>query len=339
MSDAATMRSRAEQLAEEMFLPAAAEVDRAGRVPQSHLDMLKRFGFYGVAAPAELGGLGMEDMATAGYLLEVLASGCLTTTLVWMQHHGVVLGTAASRTPGLRDTWLRRLAAGEVRGGVALAGLRPGGEGMRARRLDSGYVLDGEVPWVSGWDMIDVVQVGARDESGAACFFLVDAKPSATLTGTVQDLAALRASRTAVLRFREHLVPADRLMHALPMDSWTRAEAPGSALNGFLALGVARRCCALLGPSSLDAELDSARAALLGADPEKTPAARATASELALRAASALIVHQGSKSGLRGDHPERLLREAGMLLVYGTRPLIRDELLSRLSFAAGAATA
>ncbi|MDP9795353.1 alkylation response protein AidB-like acyl-CoA dehydrogenase [Catenuloplanes nepalensis] len=332
MTDAATMRSRAEQLAEEMFLPAAAEVDRAGRVPQSHLDMLRRFGFYGVAAPAEHGGLGMEDMATAAHLLEVLASGCLTTTLVWMQHHGVVLGTAASKTPGLRETWLHRLAAGDVRGGVALAGLRPGGEGMRARRVDSGYVLDGEVPWVSGWDMIDVVQVGARDDAGHAVFLLVDAVPSATLTGSVQDLAALRASRTAVLRFTEHLVPADRLMHALPLESWTRTEASGSALNGFLALGVVRRCCALLGPSSLDAELEAARAALLAADAEKTPAARATASELAVRAAATLITHSGSKAGLRGGHPERLLREAGMLLVYGTRPLIRDELLNRYSF-------
>ncbi|MDR7274951.1 acyl-CoA dehydrogenase family protein [Catenuloplanes atrovinosus] len=332
MTDAATMRSRAEQLAEEMFLPAAAEVDRAGRVPQSHLDLLRRFGFYGVAAPAELGGLGMEDMATAAYLLETLASGCLTTTLVWMQHHGVVLGAAASRTPGLRDTWLRRLADGDVRGGVALAGLRPGGEGMRVRRADDGgYVLDGEVPWVSGWDMIDVVQAGARDDAGNACFLLVDAVPSATLSGTVQDLSALRASRTAVLRFTGHAVPADRLMHTLPYDSWARTEASGSALNGFLALGVVRRCCALLGPSSLDAELEAARAALLAADPEKTPAARATASELAVRAATTLIVHRGSRGGLRGDHPERLLREAGMLLVYGTRPLIRDELLSRLA--------
>ncbi|GAB7051664.1 acyl-CoA dehydrogenase family protein [Catenuloplanes indicus] len=332
MTDAATMRARAEQITEEMFLPAAAEVDRAGRVPRSHLDMLRRFGFYGVAAPAEHGGLGTDDMATAAYLLEVLASGCLTTTLVWMQHHGVVLGAAASRTPGLRESWLPRLAAGDVRGGVALAGLRPGGEGVRARRVDSGFVLDGEVPWVSGWDMIDVVQVGARDDAGNAVFLLVDAVPSDTLTGTVQDLAALRASRTAVLRFTGHPVPADRLMHALPLDSWTRTEAGGSALNGFLALGVVRRCCALLGPSSLDEELAAARAALLAADPEKTPAARATASELAVRAAATLIVHAGSTAGLRGGHPERLLREAGMLLVYGTRPLIRDELLDRYAF-------
>jgi alkylation response protein AidB-like acyl-CoA dehydrogenase len=326
-----TVRSHAERLAEDVFLPAATEVDRADRVPESHLDKLKQLGFYGVSAPPQFGGVGMEDMATVGYVLEMLASGCLSTTLVWMQHHGALQGVAASETPGLRECWLPGLLSGDVRAGIALAGLRPGAASMRARRVADGYVLDGEVPWVSGWGMIDVVQVGARDDNGDACFTLVDAVASPSLEGTIQDLTALRASRTAVLRFREHLVPSDRLMYSQPYESWNAAEASGMTVNGFLALGVARRCCELLGPTALDAELEAARAGLIGADAEKIPAARASASELALRAASALIVHTGSRSAIRGHHPERLLREAAVLLVYGTRPLIKNKLLTRLT--------
>jgi hypothetical protein len=50
------------------------------------------------------------------------------------------------------------------------------------------------------------------------------------------------------------------------------------------------------------------------------PAARASASAFAVQAASALVSHGGSASVVVGDHAERLLREATVLLVFGSRP-------------------
>jgi alkylation response protein AidB-like acyl-CoA dehydrogenase len=141
---------------------------------------------------------------------------------------------------------------------------------------------------------------------------------------------AVTASRTANARFTGHFVPADRLTGTRPYDEWAKSEAAGSALNGFLALGVANRCCRLLGPGPLDAELATCRAALLRADPAGTPAARAAGSELAVRAAATLAVATGSRAVLRDDHAQRLVREAAFLLVFGTRPAIRDALLGRL---------
>jgi hypothetical protein len=58
--------------------------------------------------------------------------------------------------------------------------------------------------------------------------------------------------------------------------------------------------------------------------------ARAAACELAVRAASALVVHRGSKSISAGDHAERLYREAAFLLVFGSRPATRASLLRSL---------
>jgi len=31
--------------------------------------------------------MGVADVATAHEIIEILASGCLTTTFVWLQHH------------------------------------------------------------------------------------------------------------------------------------------------------------------------------------------------------------------------------------------------------------
>jgi len=328
--DASTIRARASELAEDVFFPAALAVDRADRIPAGHLDLLASQGFYGVAAPADAGGLGTDDMTLAADLVETLSSGCLATTFVWIQHHGAVLAAAFSKEPGVTERWLGPLARGELRGGIARAGLRPGPPMMRVRAVDGGYVLDGVIPWVTGWDLVDTLHVAARDPADVIHYLLVDAVPSASVTAELLQLVAAQASRTVNLTFTDHFVPADRLTGTEPYDEFLRSDAGGSALNGFLALGVANRCCRLLGPSTLDKELAACRSALLAAGADTTPAARAAASELALRAAATLAVHTGSRSVLRGDHPERLLREAAFLLVFGTRPAIRASLLARL---------
>jgi alkylation response protein AidB-like acyl-CoA dehydrogenase len=326
------MRARAERIADEVLFPAAQAVDRADRVPASHLDLLAEQGFYGVAAPVEEGGLGIGDFATAGHLVSTFAGGCLATAFVWIQHHGPVLAAAFSSQPGVREKWLAPLASGERRGGIARAGARPGAAGLRVRRTPQGWRLDGQVPWVTGWDLIDVVHVAALDDEGMVRFLLVDAVETATLRAQVHDLTAARASRTATLTFTGHEVPADRFTGAEPYEQWAASEASGSALNGFLALGVAGRCLRLLGDApvavELGAQLAAGREALLAADAAGTPPARAAASELAMRCATALAVQTGSRSVLPGSAASRLIREAAFLLVFGTRPAIRDSLLA-----------
>src|SRR5581483_930166 len=104
--------------------------------------------------------------------------------------------------------------------------------------------------------------------------------------------------------------------------------------NGSLALGVATRCALLLDGTDLKSDVDTARSALDGAlsgPPEAMPRARAAASALAMRAASLLAVGTGARAVLAGEHPQRLVREAAFLLVFGSRPAIREELLTLLA--------
>jgi alkylation response protein AidB-like acyl-CoA dehydrogenase len=329
MADAAVMRERARQVAEDVLLPAALAVDRADRVPAGHLDLLAAQGFYGVAAPVEAGGLGVADLGTAAAIIETLASGCLATAFVYLQHHGPLIATAFSDRPGITQRFLGPLSRGERRAGIALSGLRPGAAGLRVRELPDTYELDGEVTWVTGWDMIDTLHVAVRGADNVIRYLLADAVTGPTLRAEPLELVAAAASRTVHLRFDRHPVPADRLTGLVDYDEWLAGDAGGSVLNGFLALGVAARCAALLGPGPLDDELAACRAALLGADAAGTPAARAAASELALRAATILLVRTGARAVLRAEHAQRLLREAAFLQVFGSRPAIRSQLLAR----------
>ncbi len=311
------------------FLADAAAVDAADAVPEEHLRGLADAGLYGIFAPAEVGGLGLD--AEVGLVIEELASACLASTFVWLQHLRLLGAMLDPATPAaLREALLPAVVRGDVRGGVALTGLLPGPPRLTARRADGGWLLDGEAPWVSGWGVVDLLVTVARGPEDTAVTLLMDARQQQGLAADRQRLAAANASATVQLSFDGVFVPDGRLVSQAPYDP-VAAQSEGLRGNGSLALGVGRRCCALIGPSPLDDELDACRAELDAADTVGMPAARARASEFAARAAHYLAVRRGSRSALAGDDAERLAREAGFLLVFGSRPAIKDALLGRFA--------
>jgi alkylation response protein AidB-like acyl-CoA dehydrogenase len=313
------------------FLADAATVDATGMLPAGHLDALASAGLYGIFAPTEAGGLGL-DFPDVCAVVEELASGCLASAFVWIQHFGPLRALLDPAAPEpLRRALLPGAVRGEVRGGVALAGLLPGPPRLSAVPVPGGWRLDGEAPWVSGWGHVTVLMVAARGPGDSSVArFLIDAVPQPGLAAERLRLAAADASATVKLTFSGLVVSADRCLGQQPFDP-VRQQAEGLRSNGSLALGVVRRCCALLGPSALDGELDRCRAELDAAGTEAMPRARAHASELAMRAAHVLAVSRGSRSALAGDDAGRLTREAALLLVFASRPAIKQALLARLS--------
>ena len=321
----------AQRLADEVLFPAALATDAAAAVPVELLDALADAGLYGLAGPIDAGGLD-ADFVTVCAVVEALASGCLTTAFVWVQHLGAVLTVASSENAALRDQWIRPLCRGERRAGLALGGAVPGPAKLVARETDDGWTFDGGTPFLSGWGRIDVVHTAARTDDGRVVWAFIDATESPALEVARLELVALNATATVRATFREHPVPADRVTSVSPFREGPTPP-PVLAIHGSLALGVAARCCTLFGPSPLDDELAACRTQLGRLDPETIEAARAAAGELALRAAAALVTQRGSRSLLADDHAQRLAREALFVLVYALRPDSRDSLLARLGAA------
>jgi alkylation response protein AidB-like acyl-CoA dehydrogenase len=190
---------------------------------------------------------------------------------------------------------------------------------------------------VTGWGLIDLVQVTARGPDDTVVTLIMDAAAQPGLSVARQRLAAVDASVTVRLGFDGVLIPGERFAGQEPFDPAASVQPAGLRVNGSLALGVARRCTRLLGASPLDDELTTCRERLdaaLEAGPEPMAAARAAASELALRAAAALTVRAGASAITVDAHAQRLAREALFLLVFGSRPGIKSELAARLGAAA-----
>jgi alkylation response protein AidB-like acyl-CoA dehydrogenase len=316
----------AQGVADEILFPAALATDAADVVPRKLLDALADAGLYGLAAPREAGGLD-ADFSTVCAVEEALASGCLTTAFVWGQHLGLVHSLAENGTPDLRARWLEPLARGEIRAGLALGGALPQPT-LRARPTPDGWLLDGFSPFVSGWGRIDAVHTAARTEGDEVVWLIVDAVEDASLRVERLRLVALNATATVRANFDSLPVPAERVTAIHPAGGETPPEV--LRIHASLALGVAARCCRLLGPSPLDEELTACRAELDRLDPATIAAARASAGELALRAAAALMTAHSSNSLKLDNHAQRLAREALFVLVYALRSGSRDALLGRL---------
>lgn len=319
--------STAERLADEVLFPAALATDTADAVPVGLLDTIAEAGLYGLSGPASAGGVD-ADFPTICSVVEKLASGCLTTTFVWVQHLGAVIAAAGSDNAAIRD-WVSPLCRGQRRAGLALGGAIPGRPLLRAHETDNGWTFTGTSPYVSGWNRVDVIHTAARTDDGRLVWALIDARESATLIVERLTLVALDATATVRADFLEHDVPAQRVTSVGPYHDGSVPPEP-LRIHAALALGVAMRCCRLLGATPLDAELATVRAELDRLDPATIEAARGSAGEVALRAAAALAVATGSRSLLVGDHAQRLIREALFGLVYALRPGSRDGVLVQL---------
>lgn len=319
-----TIVEEAQRIADEVLFPAALATDSADAVPRELLDALAASGLYGLSAPRAAGGL-EADFPTVCRVQEALASGCLTTAFILAQHLGVVRSLARSGgSQALR--WLPSLATGEVRAGLGLGGALPRPT-LRAREESGQWIVDGASPFVSGWGLVDVLQIAARTPDDQVVWLIVDACESPALRVDRLRLVALNATATVRVTFSNLLVAADRVTGKHPVSGETAPEV--LRMHAALALGVAARCCRLLGPSALDHELAAVRTELdkLGPGVE---AARAAAGELAVRAAAAMMVSEGSRSLLATDQAQRLMREAMFALTYALRPGSRSALLETL---------
>lgn len=341
----ASMQQRAHTIAEEVFFPAALDVDAQAAIPPSHFDLLANQGFYGLAAGGALGSVEVDFPSLVG-IVETLSSGCLTTTFTWIQHHGVVRALIRTVNEELRDKYLGAAIRGEIRGGVAYAGAIPQPPRLWATATHGGWLLNGEAPFVTGWGIVDLLLVSARntaiaagESTGTIISGVVDAAAAAGVTVEQLHMVAAQGSNTVRLHFTDYLLPDEKVTGEISHRDFLANQHINARLNGCFAMGVTTRCIRMIGAAGqaeiarlLRAQQDSVRTRLDGGldEPATLPAARAAAAELAYRSAGALVVTVGSTGILARQHAQRLVREATFTLVAAGRPQIKDCLLGVL---------
>lgn len=299
-------------------------------VPVGHLDALARAGLYGMHGPDGV------PAAAGREIFEVLAGACGVTFFVWVQHHAPVRLLVRSANASLRERYMGGLCSGRIRGGVAFAYLRrPGPAAVVAQRVPGGYRIDGEAPWVTSWGLAGVFAVAARLDDDVL-FALVGGSSPALRASAPLALLAMGASSTVRLAFDGVFVPDDDILERIPFSRWQAEDRVVTAQPNPAVFGIAATCVRLLGETPLAAELDDLRRrsyALADApDPDLNALveARGRSLELAVRAATALVVSTGGKAMSTGHPAQRLLREAAFFTIQAQTPAVRAATLLQL---------
>ena len=114
-----------------------------------------------------------------------------------------------------KDRWIPRLAKGLAIGCFGLTepdfGSNPGGMRTRAKKTDSGWVLNGEKAWITNGCIADVAVVWAKTDDGVRGFVVERGSPGFS-TVEHKGKYSLRASVTSQLVFSDCELPADAIM-------------------------------------------------------------------------------------------------------------------------------
>ena len=155
--------------------PVARELEHADAYPEDLLEQMKRMGVFGLLAPAEYGG---ADVSASCFVLvaEQLARGWMSLAGAMGGHSVITYLIKTYGTPEQRDTYLPRLATGELRAAMALT--EPGGGSdlqamtTMATRDGESYVVSGGKTWITNARRAGLLAMLCRTEEGFAVLLI-----------------------------------------------------------------------------------------------------------------------------------------------------------------------
>jgi len=303
--------------------------------------------------PARFGGPEMPEPMFRDFQEEVArTSGALA--FLQTQHQSAVSMLSRGENEVLAAEYLPQMGDGRKLVGIGFSQLRRSGPPvMRAAAADGGYILEGHVPWVTGWDFYEEFIIGAALADGRAVFGIVPLRKEAGIdVSEPMRLAAMGSANTVTLDFDRYFLPNERVSFHRP-PNWIREnDQINIALQGHFALGCAeagidvvresaeRKSLPFLSDAAdrLGEELLRCREAT--AEAQKTVAeettqarleVRAWAIDLAVRCAHAAIA-ASSGAANSVEHPaQRIYREALVYTVSAQTVPIMEATLSRLT--------
>jgi alkylation response protein AidB-like acyl-CoA dehydrogenase len=201
-------------------------VDRARENARKHhfdleiVQKLAQQGYLGAIVPQEYGGAGL-DYLSYGLIVEEIGRGCSSVrTVVSVQTSLVCSGILKWGTEEQKRKYLPKLCSGEWLGCFGLTepdtGSDAANQRTRAKRTDSGWVINGAKMWISMGNYAKVALIFAQTDpslgyKGLGCF-LVDTDQPGYKPQPIEHKMGLHASDTASIALEDVEVGEDALL-------------------------------------------------------------------------------------------------------------------------------
>src|SRR6204780_2707541 len=187
------------------------------------LEIVKKLadqGYLGAIVPPGDGGAGL-DYLSYGLVVEEIGRGCSSVrTVVSVQTSLVCSGILRWGTEEQKRKYLPKLCSGEWLGCFGLTepdtGSDAANQKTRAKKTDSGWVINGAKMWISMASYAKVALIFAQTDpelgyKGIACF-LVDTEHPGFTTQTIEHKMGLHASDTASISLEDVEVSDDQML-------------------------------------------------------------------------------------------------------------------------------
>lgn len=206
-----------------------------------------RAGLAGLQVPVDLGGSG-GSFALKARVAEEMARSCFAFTFGMINHMGATSKLAHQAPAEVVQAYLPGMLTGDLIGCTALTEPGAGSDfsAIRtlARKVDGGWLLNGEKAWITNAAAADVIHLYAQTDPDAGwrgvAGFLIDAREDGVERVPPFDVMGGFAIGTGGFRLVDHFVPDNRML-AGPGDGFKQAIGSVNQARTY----VATMCCGM----------------------------------------------------------------------------------------------
>jgi hypothetical protein len=203
------------------IVPRARDNDRNAHFDTELVAKLAEQGYLGAIVPPEYGGAGL-DYLSYGLVVEEIGRGDSSMrTVVSVQTSLVCSAIVRWGTEEQKQRYLPKLCSGEWLGCFGLTepdtGSDAANQRTRARRTDSGWVINGAKMWISMGNVADVALIFAQTDpekahKGLACFLVKTEGNDGYQPQEIHGKLGLHGSDTAAISLSDCAVADDALL-------------------------------------------------------------------------------------------------------------------------------
>ncbi|MDG2992153.1 acyl-CoA/acyl-ACP dehydrogenase [Candidatus Synechococcus calcipolaris G9] len=343
----ATAIAQFETYLDQVVAPQANRLDYQAHLLNQGIQALGQQNLFRLRLPQEWGGYNC-DLRHYWQIQERLAQYSGALSFVQLQHQAALGLILNSTNTLLRQTYLAAMAQGTTLMGVGFSHLRKEQPLLQATPVSGGYLISGEIHWITGFEHFQYMVVAARLPEADILFGLLPLLNAQQAGGGILHLSlplslgVVSSTQTVEAEIEAWFIPEEEVVCLLAPD-WLEDKDQQQVLMGAApALGCTRASLTLLDSSPFGGEIyrtlyplwQDCRAAVItelgNINLDYHCQLRAQAISLAVRSAQAAIVVTGG-SALNLNHTaQRLYREAMLYIVSGLTQDLRQAMLTEL---------
>lgn len=239
VGEVAELRASTRRFAQTVIAPEAERIHREDLlVPEHFIQEMSQLGYFGMSIPEEFGGVGMSNLAMVVATEELSAASLPAAGSLITRPEILAKALLQGGTPEQKQTWLPRVASGELMVAVAVTEPNVGSDvASLSCRADakvvngqSGYVINGAKAWCTFAGRANILALLARTEPDpklghkGLSLFIVEKDPftghdftmrqasGGTITGKADATIGYRGMHSFTLQFQDYFVPANNLV-------------------------------------------------------------------------------------------------------------------------------